>query len=509
MQNSFNPAHKPRRQGFWSWIFPRSLRVVCTIALISSIGYVGCAKSTPSHAQAQPPADSTPSTPSPPVQTDVAFYLTTPDRSQLLARQNVALLFSAAPIHQPVIEVDTTQTFQTMDGFGFALTGGSAYLINKLPPNQQNALLQELFGNDSNSIHISYIRISIGASDLNRAAFTYDDMPAGQTDTALQYFNLGADQYDLIPVLQKIVQINPHLHIIATPWSAPAWMKTNHSLIGGSLDTAFYGVYARYFVKYLQAMQAQGIPIEAITPQNEPLYGGNNPSMVMQAEEELRFVRDYLGPALRRAGLPTKIVVYDHNCDRPDYPLTILQDSIARQYVDGSAFHLYAGNIAALTQVHDAYPDKNVYFTEQWTGGPDQFGPNLAWDIQNLIIGATRNWSRCVIKWNLAADPNYQPHTPGGCSSCLGALTIGSDIVRNSSYYSIAHASKFVPSGSVRVYSTDLPALPNVAFLTPDGYKVLIVYNPSSADQAFQISFRGKQVSPTLPAGAVATFVWK
>ncbi|MBX6380745.1 MAG: glucosylceramidase [Thermoflavifilum aggregans] len=476
--------------------------------------YTGCAKSNPPAGQAggsqpAPPADTTHPVQQQPVQTDVAYWLTTPDRSQLLKRQQVALLFSPASGQQPTIEVDTTQTFQTIDGFGFALTGGSAYLIHKLPAAQQAALLQELFGNDSNSIHISYIRISIGASDLNRSAFTYDDMPAGQTDTALQYFNLGADQYDLIPILQKVLQIQPGLHIIATPWSAPAWMKTNHSLIGGSLDTAYYAVYARYFVRYIQTMQSLGIPIEAITPQNEPLYGGNNPSMMMQPQEELRFVRDYLGPAFQQADIRTKIVVYDHNCDRPDYPLTILQDPIARQYVDGSAFHLYAGNITALSQVHHAYPDKQVYFTEQWTGGPDQFGANLSWDILNLIVGATRNWSRCVIKWNLASDPDYQPHTPGGCSSCLGALTIGSDIIRNSSYYSIAHASKFVPSGSVRVYSTDLPALPNVAFLTPNGSKVLIVYNPSSADQTFQISFRGKQVSPVLPAGAVGTFVWQ
>lgn len=477
--------------------------------LVASCAMASCSKSSPpSAAQPQPPADTSHPGQPKPVQTDVAYWLTTPDRSQLLALQPVSLLFSTAPTHQPTIEVDTTQTFQTIDGFGFALTGGSAYLINKLPANLQDALLQELFGHDSNAIHVSYIRISIGASDLSRSAFTYDDMPPGQTDTALQYFTLGADQYDLIPVLQKILQINPHLHIIATPWSAPAWMKTNHSLIGGSLDTAYYSVYANYFVKYLQLMQSYGIPIEAITPQNEPLYGGNNPSMVMQPAEELAFIKYHLGPAFRRAGLSTKIVIYDHNCDRPDYPLTILQDSVARSFVDGSAFHLYAGDISALSQVHDAYPDKNIYFTEQWTGGPGNFGADLAWHIKNLIIGATRNWSRNVLEWNLAADPNYEPHTPGGCSSCMGALTIGNQITRNVSYYIIAHASRFVPSGSVRVYSSSPPNLPNVAFLTPEGKKVLIVLNESTADQAFQIAFRGKQVSVTLPAGAVATFVW-
>ncbi|MCL6525046.1 MAG: glucosylceramidase [Thermoflavifilum sp.] len=501
---------RKRNTGLKKFASLHKLLLIFTVVLMCCLGFTGCAKSTASHPSETPPADTShPSNGSTPSPGDVAFWLTMPDRSQLLALQPVALRFTTSTASLPTIEIDSTQTYQTIDGFGFALTGGSAYLIHKLPYAQQQALLKELFGNDSSAIQISYMRISIGASDLNRAAFTYDDMPAGQTDTALQYFDLGADKYDLIPVLQQILQINPHLHILATPWSAPAWMKTNKSLIGGSLDTAFYNVYAQYFVRYLQAMQAQGIPIEAVTPQNEPLYRGNNPSMVMQPEEELRFIRDHLGPALREAKLSTKIIVYDHNCDRPDYPITILQDSMAREYIDGSAFHLYAGNITALSQVHDAFPDKHVYFTEQWTGGPDQFGANLGWDVLNLIIGATRNWSRCVLKWNLANAPDYQPHTPGGCANCLGGITIGDTITRNSSYYAIAHAAKFVPSGSLRIFSSMPAGLPNVAFLTPKGEKVLIVYNATSTTQTFAISFRGKQVTPVLPAGAVGSFVWK
>jgi len=222
-------------------------------------------------------------------------------------------------------------------------------------------------------------------------------------------------------------------------------MKTNGSSIGGSLKTDCYDVYARYFVKYIQEMQAEGITIHAITPQNEPLHGGNNPSMLMTASEQANFIKNYLGPAFQNAGLTTKIVIYDHNCDRPDYPLDILNDPDARKYVDGSAFHLYAGDISALSQVHYAYPDKNVYFTEQWVGGPSNFAGDLQWHIKNLIIGATANWSKVVLEWNLASDPYYNPHTNGGCTSCEGALTIGATVIRNVSYYIIAHASKFVP----------------------------------------------------------------
>jgi glucosylceramidase len=255
-------------------------------------------------------------------------------------------------------------------------------------------------------------------------------------------------------------------------------------------------------------MKAEGITIDAITPQNEPLNPGNNPSMVMQATEQADFIKNHLGPAFQAAGLSTKIIVYDHNCDRPDYPLTILSDPDAMKYVDGSAFHLYGGNITALTQVHSSFPSKNVYFTEQWVGGPGNFGGDLGWAVKNLIIGASRNWSRNVLEWNLASDPNYQPHTSGGCTSCLGALTIGNAISRNVSYYIIAHASKFARPGSVRV-DTNVPgSLPNVAFLAPDGKKVLIVFNDSNAPQTFNIQFKGRIVGASLDGGAVGTFVW-
>ncbi|HEY0678369.1 MAG TPA: glycoside hydrolase family 30 beta sandwich domain-containing protein [Chitinophagaceae bacterium] len=441
--------------------------------------------------------------------TDVEFWLTQGDRSVLFKKQGGNLNWSTSgSASTNILEVDTSQTYQVIDGFGYTLTGGSATLINSLPVNLKDEVLNELFRHDSTFIGVSYLRVSIGASDLSASTFTYDDVPAGQTDVNLQSFSIDRERQDLIPVLKKILAINPSIKILGSPWSAPVWMKTNNNFVGGSLKPEYYPVYAQYFVRYIQAMKAEGITIDAITPQNEPLHGGNNPSMLMQAAEQADFIKNHLGPAFSAAAVNTKIIVYDHNADRPDYPLAILADAGARQYVDGSAFHLYGGSITALSQVHNAYPDKNVYFTEQWTGGPGNFDADLKWHVQNLIIGATRNWSRNVLEWNLAADPSYQPHTPGGCSSCMGALTISNGVSRNVSYYIIAHASKFVRPGSVRIASTQTATLATVAFKNPEGKKVLIVLNSGSNAEVFSIKFNGKTVTTSLNNGAVGTFIW-
>ena len=444
------------------------------------------------------------------VNTDVMFWLTKADSTIRFKRQNVALNFAISGTASNTIAVDSTQTYQTIDGFGFALTGGSAYLINRLTEAYRNNLLQELFASDSTFIGTSYLRISIGSSDLNSSVFSYDNIDPNSTDMNLTSFDIKPDTYDLIPVLQSILVINPNIKILGSPWSAPAWMKTNKNSVGGSLKPEYYGVYANYFVKYLQAMKANGITLDAITVQNEPEYGGNNPSMVMSATEQADFVKNHLGPAFRDANITTRIIIFDHNCDHPGYPITVLSDPDARQYIDGSAFHLYGGDISALSTVHNAYPDKNIYFTEQWVGGSstNNFAADLKWHVKNLIIGAPLNWSKNVLEWNLASDPDYQPHTPGGCSSCLGALTIGTSISRNVSYYIIAHASKFVKSGSVRIGSSGVAGLPNVAYKTPEGKKVLIVLNEGSSTQSFNIKFGDKYVITSLEAGSVATYVW-
>ena len=443
------------------------------------------------------------------LKTDVTCWLTDPSSSTHLNKQKIALNFSAVVNSNPVILVDSTKQYQTMDGFGFAMTGGSATLINNLSAATKSKLMNELFSNDSTSIGISYLRVSIGSSDLNSSVFSYDDIDLSSVDTTLQKFSIKPDSLDLIPVLKLVLAINPKIKILGSPWSPPTWMKTNKSAIGGSLLPQFFGTYARYFVKYIQAMKANGITIDAITPQNEPLYAGNNPSMFMSAVDEALFVKKFLGPEFVKANITTKIILYDHNCDGYYYPLTILNDPEARKYSDGSAFHLYNGEISALTAVHDAYPEKNVYFTEQWVGAPGDFAGNLLWHVKNLIIGAPRNWSKNVIEWNLASDPNYNPHTAGGCSSCMGGLTISGDVLnRNVSYYIVAHASKFVPMGSIRIDSNLQTNLPNVAFLTPTGKKILIVLNESTSSQIFNIQFKSKIVTHNLAAGSVATYVW-
>ncbi len=469
-----------------------------------------CSKSgSGSGGNTPPPTDTSTNHPPTPTTSDVAFWLTNGNGTALLKKQSTAINFSTAANSYSDITVDSTQTYQTVDGFGFTLTGGSAYVINRnLSVTDRNALLRELFSTDSNAISISYLRLSIGASDLDRFVFSYDDVPAGQTDVTLSQFSLANDRTDLIPLLKQILAINPNIQIIAAPWSPPVWMKDNNSSVGGKVKPEYYPVYADYFVKYIQAMQSEGITIGAVTPQNEPLNPNNNPSTVFSAEEERDFIKTALGPAFRAANLTTKIVVWDHNCDVPQYPMTILNDADASQYIDGSAFHLYAGDISALGTVHNAYPNKNLYFTEQYTASSGDFSGDLKWHLKNVIIGSMRNWSRNALEWNLANDTNFDPHTDGGCTTCKGALTIGNTITRNVAYYIIAHASKFVTPGSVRILSNTNGSLNNVAFTRPDGKKVLIVENDGGADATFNIAFNNKKATVTLAGNSVGTFVW-
>jgi glucosylceramidase len=436
-------------------------------------------------------------------------WITTTDESSKLQKQN-DLVFNSETNSNQTISVDASQKFQTIEGFGFSLTGGSAQTILKLDKAKKEALLQELFSRKEDAIGLSYLRISIGASDLNETVFSYDDMPEGQTDLKLEHFNLGPDLKDVVPVLKEILAINPKIKIMGSPWSPPVWMKDNGSSKGGSLQSKYYQVYAEYFVKYIQAMKAQGIIIDAITPQNEPLHPGNNPSLLMLAEQQADFIGNHLGPAFAKANIKTKIVVYDHNCNKPEYPLTILNDPKALPFVAGSAFHLYEGDISALSTVHDAFPNKDLYFTEQYTGSKSSFESDLKWSVKNVVIGSMRNWSVNALSWGLANDEFYKPFTPGGCSTCKGALMIdqNQNIKREVGYYIIGHASKFVPEGSVRIGSNISGNLYNVAFKTPSGQIVLIVENDGTAAETFNIKYNQKQISTTLNAGAVATYVW-
>jgi len=446
----------------------------------------------------------------PPVVGNGLSYITTPDRSSLLTPGPV-LAFSEGT--SGGILVDSTTTYQTIDGFGYTLTGGSAMLLHqKLDLQDRQKLLKEMFSTEGDGVGFSYLRISIGASDLDERVFSYDDMPAGQTDETLSAFSLDPDRTHLIPVLKEILQINPSIRIMGSPWSAPAWMKSNGLPKGGSLKSVYYQAYANYFVKYIKGMEAEGINIDAVTLQNEPENPGNTPSMTMTSAEQALFVKSHLGPAFRAAGIKTKIIVFDHNCDHPIYPIEVLSDAAANEFIDGSAFHLYAGDISAMGTVHEVFPLKNVYFTEQWTSGQGDFGGDLRWHLKNVVIGATRNWGRTVLEWNLASDENFNPHTnDGGCTLCQGALTINSGtglVSRNVSYYIIAHASRFVPPGSIRIGSNMIAGFPNVAFKTPAGKKVLIVLNDSDRNGDFTIGFGNRQASAFLRSGSVGTYIW-
>lgn len=454
--------------------------------------------------------DINPEPPVPPVvQNDIEVWLTRGDGTAKLQKQTSALGFMSAPNTFQTIEIVPEQKFQSVEGFGYTLTGGSVEVINRLTPATKQELLQQVFGSGENSIGVSYLRLSIGASDLNSEVFSYNDLPAGETDLTLSKFSLAKDQ-PVIDMLKEILRINPSIKIMAAPWSPPVWMKDNGKSVGGSLKPEYYGVYAQYFVKYIQEMKKQGITIDAITPQNEPLHPGNNPSLLMLTSQQADFIKNHLGPAFRNAGITTKIVIYDHNLDRPDYPLEVLNDPAANAYIDGTAFHLYAGDISTMSTIHNAFPNKNLYFTEQYTGTGGEFAGDLKWHLQNVVIGSMRNWSKIALEWNLANDTAFKPYTLGGCTTCRGAITINSadSYTENVSYYIIGHASKFVPAGSVRIQSTQAGNVYNAAFLTPSGKIVVIAENDGTTAQAFNIKLNGKWATTSLPAGAVATYVF-
>ena len=480
-------------------MFTKTAKNIIYLVLTTAIALTGYSCDSKEMAYYPPPTSG---------EVNALFYLTTPSKSSLLTAQTNGIL-PYTDNSNFTINVSDNTTYQTMDGFGFSLTGGSAQLINNMSASAKSDLLQELFGQGENGIGVSYLRISIGASDLDASVFSYNDLPSGQTDVNLNNFSIAPDLSHLIPVLNDILAINPNIKILGSPWSAPTWMKTNQSSIGGELQTNYYATYANYFVKYIQAMQANGITIDAITIQNEPENPYNNPSMLMSASQQTDFIKNHLGPAFVANNIQTKIIIFDHNLDHPDYPISILNDAQAYPFVDGSAFHLYAGQIENMSVVHNAHPNKNVYFTEQWIQAPGNFAAEIKWHTRELIIGASRNWSKTVLQWNLASDPNNDPHTPGGCTECLGAITInGSTVTRNPAYYIIAHASKFVPAGSIRIESNTSTELPNVAYKTPDDKIVVIVLNNTDSQKSFNINAANEPISSVLPAGSIATYVW-
>lgn len=442
----------------------------------------------------------------------VAVWMTSGDQTYLL-QQLPSVAFGATAAAAPTtITIDEQTSYQTMDGFGAAMTGSAAYLLNRrLNAAQRDALLTELY--TSTGLGLNLVRHSMGASDFSvQGDFTYDDLAAGATDPNLASFSLAYDEVDLIPMLQAARAKNSHLKIFGSPWSAPAWMKQTRTLHGSYLAPANYQTYANYFVRYVQGYAAHSLPIYAVTLQNEPLNTTTAyPAMRMDPANQIDFLKNNIGPAFQTAGLATKLVVYDHNWNRPDYPNAVFADPLAAQYAAGAAFHCYGGSVDQQSTTRNAYPGKDLWFTECSGTAGSSFAGDLKWNTSNIIIGAARNWAKGSILWNLALNPANGP-TNGGCTTCRGVLTIDENtgaVTRNVEYYVLGHASKFVHEGAVRIGSSSTAgAIETVAFRNTDSTRVLIALNNSNTARSFRVSWRGQLFAYTLPAGAVATYQW-
>lgn len=444
----------------------------------------------------------------------VEVWNTNSQGSVLLSRSSNLLTFQPDLIGGLPVDIDTSISLQTMDGFGAALSGSSAFVLKEhLSDATRTNLLRELFTPEA-GIGISFLRVTIGASDFSLADYSYNDNPSGGADPDQSEFSIARDEEHVISVLQEIMAIRPDLKIMATPWSAPAWMKTNNDLRnGGQLKEDLLSSYAKYLIAYLEAMADANIPIYALTVQNEPLLASGYPTMEMSASQQAEFIRDHLGPALAAANLDTKVIIYDHNWDDIQYPLSILSDDATKQFVAGTAFHCYAGDVSAMSQVNTQHPDKGIYFTE-CSGGdfsPD-FRNNLSWNSDNLIVGATRNWAKTVLFWNLALNEISGPQN-GGCRDCRGVVTINAgtgSISRNVEYYLLGHIAKFVQPGAVRLPTPSLrgQGISQVAFLNPDRTRVVVAYNHNDQTSTLRVSEGGDSFKYSILPGSLVTFNW-
>ena len=463
-------------------------------------------------------------------------WVTTPDGTDKLSDLGT-VAFGDAPVTAPEIVVDPTLTFQRMQGFGGAITDSSATVLYRLSPAVRAATMRSLFDPVTGD-GLDYLRQPIGASDfVTTAAYTYDDMPVGQTDYQQRHFSIAHDQAQILPLLRQAEAINPRLQVIASPWSPPAWMKTGDSLIGGRLidDPRVYRSYALYLMKFVEAYQANGVTVDTITVQNEPQNRSPSgyPGTDMPSWQEEKVIED-LGPMLRAAGLHTQILAYDHNWSEhpndiastpPDetadinaYPQNVLNSPAAR-WISGVAYHCYYGDPSAMTTLHNQFPDKAIYFTEcsgsQSADPANTFSDTLKWHARNLIIGAPRNWAETVINWNLALDPSGGPHV-GGCGNCTGIITVGpgDHVTDNAEYYTLGHLARFVQPGALRIASTSFGTtgwngqIMDVAFRNPDGSTVLVAHNENDNPLTFAVREGDQAFTYTLPGGALATFTW-
>jgi glucosylceramidase len=490
---------------------------------------------------AQTPADGGSAAPAGPGASapQASVWVTTADGAEHLQPQ-APVAFRPGASDLTTITVDPNQRFQSVDGFGGALTDSSAAVLGSLSPAARDAAMKQLF-DPRQGIGVSFLRQPVGSSDFTASPvhYTYDDMPAGQTDFALKHFSIAHDQQQILPLLRQAEKLNPQLTVLATPWSPPAWMKDSDSLVGGHLkdDPAVYQAYARYLVKFVQAYAAAGVPVDYLTVQNEPQNRKPSayPGTDMPVQQETAVI-EALGPLLRAASPHTKILAYDHNWTthpgdiataeqlgedpQTDYPYEVL-DSPAAKWIAGTAYHCYSGDPSAQTALHNARPDKGIWFTEcsgshGATDTPDQiFRGTLTWHARTITIGTTRNWAKSVADWNLALDPSGGPHN-GGCGTCSAFLTVNPDdtVTTNAEFYTIGHLSKFVKPGAVRIASTNYGTtgwngqITDVAFRNPDGSTALVVHNENDAPRSFAVAVGDQSFAYTLPGGALATFTW-
>jgi len=442
-----------------------------------------------------------------------AVWVTDRSGTKRLARQaDVTFVAGGGNPSLPTIDVNDTVRYQQIDGFGGSFTDTAAWVLSRASAAQQSAILNALFDRES-GIGISFLRQPIGGSDFSLNAFTYDDIDPWGTDYNLASFSINHDRAYILPFLRAALAINPAIKVMASPWTPPAWMKTEGSLQAGSLRTTAYEAYANYFVKFIQAYQAEGVPIDSLTVQNEPLTTPPYPSMYMLAPDQATFIGQNLGPALARAGLRPRIFAWDHNWDNINYPFTVLSNAAAAQYVSGVSFHCYAGQPSAMSDMHNAYPNIDVAMTECGDSSRVTFGDKLTHDIRVSIIGSLRNWARTVNKWNLVLDQNGGPKLQAGCINCRGFVTVDTStgsVSFNEDYYAIGHASRFIRPGAYRIDSTafGFGSIENVAAVNPDGSLVVIADNSADGPLTFQIRWRGTTLQYTLESDSVATFVW-
>jgi len=432
--------------------------------------------------------------------TSANVWLTTPDKSNLLTQK--ASVSFGSPGSGSVITVDPNTTYQSMVGFGASLTDSAAYNIYN--SSARNSIMTSLFS-PTGGIGLDWLRQPLGASDFSRSFYSYDD---GAADPSLSRFSVAHDQAYILPLVKQAKSLNPATSVMVVPWSAPGWMKTNGNMVGGGLATNYEGTFADYLVKSVQAYQAAGVPVQYLAVANEPQNSpGGYPGMLMSAAQESRVI-NALAPKLSAAGLSTKILAWDHNWDNPGYAEQVL--SATGNNAAGSAWHCYGGDPSAQTTVHNAYPSKDIFFTEcSGTESANTFADSLLWQGRNLAIGATRNWARGISLWNMALDNNHGP-VIGSCGNCMGVVTVnGGSVTYNADYYVLGHLAKFVKPGAVRINSTakSQGGIENVAFRNPDGSIALVAVN-SGGTQNFQVSYGGQSFGYSLPAGSMATFTW-